>query len=52
MPSVHGVQAIQRVFAERAGKPVFIAYITAGFPSRDHTVDVLLAMQRGGAHIM
>lgn len=34
------------------GRPVFVAYVTAGYPEATDTVDVLLALQEGGADII
>lgn len=34
------------------GVPAFVTFITAGFPTRDATVPILLAMQEGGADII
>ncbi|KAJ3410892.1 tryptophan synthetase [Chytridiales sp. JEL 0842] len=33
-------------------RPVFVAYVTAGFPESDDTVDILLGLQKGGADII
>ncbi|KAI9358937.1 tryptophan synthase beta subunit-like PLP-dependent enzyme [Zopfochytrium polystomum] len=45
---------ISRTFASAKAnnRPVFVAYITAGFPDADDTVDLLLALQKGGADII
>jgi tryptophan synthase len=32
--------------------PVFITFVTAGFPTLDATVSILLAMQNGGADVI
>ena len=42
---------ISTVFAEKNG-PVFVAYVTAGYPQKAVTVDVLLKLQSGGADII
>ena len=42
---------ISAVFAQK-DRPVFIAYVTAGYPKRSMTVDVLLNLQSGGADII
>lgn len=34
------------------GKIAFVAYITAGYPQRNHTVPSLLALQEGGADVI
>ncbi|RUS15174.1 tryptophan synthase putative, partial [Jimgerdemannia flammicorona] len=33
-------------------RPVFVAFVTAGFPDPDETVDILLGLERGGADII
>ncbi|KXS18379.1 tryptophan synthase [Gonapodya prolifera JEL478] len=38
--------------AKSQNRPVFVSFLTAGFPSPDDTVDLLLAMERGGADII
>lgn len=38
--------------ARAEGRPAFIPYITAGFPSPAHTVPLLLALERGGADVI
>jgi len=35
-----------------ADKPVFVAYVTAGFPTREETVPTLLALEQGGATVI
>ncbi|KAH8824630.1 bifunctional tryptophan synthase TRP1 [Flagelloscypha sp. PMI_526] len=34
------------------GRPALVTFITAGFPRREDTVPILLAMQRGGADVV
>ena len=34
------------------GRPVFITYVTAGYPEPSDTVDILLNLQAGGADII
>lgn len=34
------------------GVPAFVTFITAGYPRKDDTVPILLAMQAGGADIV
>ncbi|KAI9139847.1 tryptophan synthase beta subunit-like PLP-dependent enzyme [Paraphysoderma sedebokerense] len=45
---------IKQTFAKCAeeGRPAFVSYITAGYPEADDTVDVLLALQKGGADVI
>jgi tryptophan synthase len=45
---------IQAAFqkAKEAHKPVFVAYTTAGFPTVEETVPILLSFQEGGADII
>ncbi|KAJ3032532.1 tryptophan synthetase [Rhizophlyctis rosea] len=38
--------------AKQQNRPVFVAYVTAGYPEPEDTVDVLLALQKGGADII
>ncbi|MEJ5221630.1 MAG: tryptophan synthase subunit alpha [Tepidiforma sp.] len=38
--------------AREAGRSLFIGYVTAGYPRRDETVPILLAMQEGGADVI
>jgi tryptophan synthase len=38
--------------ARKAGRKLFIPYVTAGFPTRDDTVPILLAAEAGGADII
>ncbi|KAJ3067648.1 tryptophan synthetase [Podochytrium sp. JEL0797] len=33
-------------------RPAFVTFVTAGFPHPDNTVDILLALQRGGADVI
>lgn len=42
---------ISAVFADKA-RPVFVAYVTAGYPQKSVTVEVLLELQNGGADII
>ncbi|KAJ2814397.1 hypothetical protein FBU31_007302, partial [Coemansia sp. 'formosensis'] len=43
-------QRISKAFAKAAQeeRPTFVAYITAGYPSPDQTVDILLELEKGG----
>eukprot|EP00300_Choanocystis_sp_HF-7_P042316 c9069_g1_i2.p1 GENE.c9069_g1_i2~~c9069_g1_i2.p1 ORF type:complete len:694 (+),score=171.89 c9069_g1_i2:3-2084(+) len=33
-------------------RPTFVGFVTAGFPTREHTVPVMLALQRAGAGVI
>lgn len=33
-------------------RPAFVAFVTAGFPSPDETVDILLGLEKGGADVI
>ncbi|KAJ7047059.1 bifunctional tryptophan synthase TRP1 [Mycena alexandri] len=48
------MEALQKVFADKKsqGVPAFVTFVTAGYPTRDDTVPMLLAMQEGGADII
>jgi len=39
-------------FADSATKSQLVTYITAGYPNPDETVNLLLAMQEGGANVL
>lgn len=45
------MEDIKRTFAQckREDRPAFVTYVTAGFPTADETVDILLGMEAGGA---
>lgn len=38
--------------AKERGEAAFITFVTAGYPTKDDTADILLAMQEGGAAII
>ncbi|EGF79290.1 hypothetical protein BATDEDRAFT_35440 [Batrachochytrium dendrobatidis JAM81] len=38
--------------AKQEKRPAFVAYVTAGFPEKEDTVDILLGLQAGGADII
>ncbi|EDQ88247.1 uncharacterized protein MONBRDRAFT_26458 [Monosiga brevicollis MX1] len=46
--------AIRQAFArcQRLGKPAFVGFLTAGFPTLDTTIPALVALQEGGADII
>ncbi|KAJ2922999.1 hypothetical protein H1R20_g14096, partial [Candolleomyces eurysporus] len=48
------MEAIRKVFADKKVQdaPVFVTFVTAGFPGKDDTVPILLAMQAGGADVI
>ncbi len=42
---------IKSTFAQckQEKRPAFVTYVTAGYPTADETVDILLSMEAGGA---
>ncbi|KAJ8461865.1 hypothetical protein ONZ45_g18141 [Pleurotus djamor] len=48
------MDAIKQVFANKKneGVPALVTFVTAGYPTKDATVPLLLAMQKGGADII
>lgn len=38
--------------ARQPGHALFVAYVTAGYPSREETVPILLALEEGGADVI
>lgn len=47
-------QRLADAFAEgtKQGKPVFVAYLMAGYQTREATVPTMLALQQGGANVI
>ena len=45
-------QAIRDRFANAGGKPLFIPYVTAGYPTLEDTVPILLALESAGADVI
>ncbi|CAG8959685.1 hypothetical protein HYFRA_00001590 [Hymenoscyphus fraxineus] len=45
---------LKRTFAEckKEGRPALVTYVTAGFPTPQETVDILLGMEAGGADVI
>lgn len=45
------MEQIKCTFAQckEEDRPAFVTYVTAGFPTKDETVDILLGMEAGGA---
>lgn len=45
------MQQIKETFAQckREKRAALVTYVTAGFPTADETVDILLGMEAGGA---
>ncbi|WWC98611.1 tryptophan synthase, beta subunit [Kwoniella sp. B9012] len=45
---------LKRVFAEKKeqDQPAFVTFLTAGFPTRDATVPLMMALEAGGADII
>ncbi|KAK7054636.1 bifunctional tryptophan synthase trp1 [Paramarasmius palmivorus] len=48
------MEALKQVFETKKaeGSPALVTFITAGYPTKDDTVPLLLAMQEGGADII
>ncbi|KAL0946751.1 hypothetical protein HGRIS_012928 [Hohenbuehelia grisea] len=48
------MDAIKQVFEnkKKEGEPALVTFVTAGFPTKDATVPILLAMEKGGADIL
>jgi tryptophan synthase len=48
------MEALKQAFstASAANRAAFVGFVTAGYPSRDMTVDTLLAMQEGGTDVI
>ncbi|KAJ3006678.1 UNVERIFIED_CONTAM: tryptophan synthetase, partial [Siphonaria sp. JEL0065] len=42
--------AFQNAVAEK--RPAFVTFVTAGFPTPEDTVEVLLSLQKGGADVI
>ncbi|KAF8319353.1 bifunctional tryptophan synthase TRP1 [Clavulina sp. PMI_390] len=45
---------LRKVFADKkaTGQPAFVTFVTAGYPTRDATVPIMLAMEAGGADVI
>ena len=45
------MDAIKKTFAQckREKRSALVTYVTAGFPTQEETVDIMLAMEAGGA---
>ena len=43
---------LSRKFSTGNTKAQFVAYLTAGYPNPNETVDLLLALQNGGADVL
>lgn len=37
---------------KQQGRPAFVAYLTAGFPTAGDTVDLMLTLQHNGADVI
>jgi len=46
------VNRIERVFADRGGRPLIIPFVTAGYPELDSTVSLVQAMVVAGADVV
>lgn len=42
-------ERIAKMLAERGGRPLILPYLTAGYPDASETLDLLLALEQGGA---
>jgi len=38
--------------ADKRGRAAFVGFVTAGYPTREETVDIMLGMQKGGTDII
>ncbi|PVZ97641.1 hypothetical protein BB558_003711 [Smittium angustum] len=38
--------------ADREGRPVFVSYLTAGYPDANTTIDILLSLQKSGTDVI
>lgn len=45
------MEAIKKAFAQckKQSRPAFVTYVTAGYPTAEETVAILLGMEAGGA---
>ncbi|MCJ1309031.1 tryptophan synthetase [Agyrium rufum] len=48
------MDAIKSTFAQckKEGRPTLVTYVTAGYPTADETVDIMLGMEAGGADLI
>lgn len=48
------MEAIKSTFArcKKEGRPALVTYVTAGYPTEKDTVEVMLAMEAGGADVI
>ncbi|KAG9248625.1 tryptophan synthase-like protein [Calycina marina] len=48
------MEGLQRTFArcKQDGRPALVTYVTAGYPTPEETVDILLGMEAGGADVI
>ncbi|KII89148.1 hypothetical protein PLICRDRAFT_40783 [Plicaturopsis crispa FD-325 SS-3] len=48
------MEALKKVFAlkKAEGSPALVTFVTAGYPTKDATIPIMLAMQKGGADII
>jgi tryptophan synthase len=47
-----GIERIQKAFQNAPATPAFVAFLTAGFPRPEVTVECLLALQKAGADVI
>ncbi|KAI9737223.1 MAG: tryptophan synthetase [Claussenomyces sp. TS43310] len=54
LETFESMEGLKQTFArcKKEGKPAFVTYITAGFPTANETVDIMLGMEAGGADII
>lgn len=48
------MESIKKTFAKckKEGRSALVTYVTAGYPTQEETVDILLSMEAGGAGIL
>lgn len=47
------MEAIKRAFEQckKQSRPAFVTYVTAGYPTAEETISILLGMEAGGAGV-
>ena len=46
------IASVDDCSSDKLDRPVFVAYVTAGYPTIADTVEILLALQQGGADVI